>query len=458
MKKILLRVAALLLTLLLCTLPLISCASRGKTLMTLEKNGIKVTLSVNLYELMLSRMKGVLYNNGSTFNGVRADKDNFWNYTGKFDGVNVQSLDEFYCQSILGNCRTYLVTLFLFEELGLKLSQAELDDVDQRLEELVRIDGNGSKTKLNSVLSAYGVNYDILKEAYTIEKKINAVQTALYGANATGIDASIKREFMKENYVHFRQIYLPSYDYVCETDENGDVIYYYDEGTKKGHVYYDVHNGEPHYDGEGDEILDEHGDVIYFKKDGTGIAYDSTNGSPAYVMSKEDSTRYEIKEKTPEELTALQTYAEELLGKMQGATMEAFEQTVAEECIKNYQPNDMEAYPDGYYLDRKFDYAAAGEDTAYLATIIEKLDTVADGAVALIKSPYGYHIIKKYAHTENAYELEANEVWFERFSSNLTEELFLDKCESYYADIQINEKVLADAPNMKEVAVNSNLI
>ena len=52
--KSLLRSAALLLALLLCLSLLGGCSSKGKTLMTLEKDGVSVSLSVNTYELMLS--------------------------------------------------------------------------------------------------------------------------------------------------------------------------------------------------------------------------------------------------------------------------------------------------------------------------------------------------------------------------------------------------------------------
>ena len=60
----------------------------------------------------------------------------------------------------------------------------------------------------------------------------------------------------------------------------------------------------------------------------------------------------------------------------------------------------------------------------------------------------------KCAPTENAYELEANEVWFSGFATLLTGNLFEDRVESLRAEIKLNEKVYAKAPTMKEVAVN----
>ena len=79
-----------------------------------------------------------------------------------------------------------------------------------------------------------------------------------------------------------------------------------------------------------------------------------------------------------------------------------------------------------------------------------------EGEVTMVKSKFGYHIVKKYAHTEKAYENEANEAWFENFNTRLIDELFLEECRALYADIKIDEAILAKAPSMKEVAPNYN--
>ena len=164
MKKIILRTAALTLACLLLLLGCVSCSGKGKTLMSLNKDGVSVSLSVNFYELMLSRMKGTLSGYGYTANGVTADYAAFWDFKDTFNGSELQTIDQYYRDNILENCRTYLVALYLFEKEGLSLSAATKEEIEDRLNELILTDGNGSKTKLNSVLSVYGVNYDILKE------------------------------------------------------------------------------------------------------------------------------------------------------------------------------------------------------------------------------------------------------------------------------------------------------
>ncbi|MBR2926060.1 MAG: hypothetical protein IKC31_00585 [Clostridia bacterium] len=460
MKKTFLRHSARILSLLLMISLLVcsfaACANQGKTLMKLEKDGIKVTLSVNLYELFLCRMKGVLYNGGYTNNGVGPESQAFWNYTSKFEGDTVMTLDQYYHQNILTNCRTYLVSLYLFEQMDLQLTNADLEDVQQRLDELVRTDGGGSKTKLNSYLAGFGVNYNMLKDAYLLEKKVTAVQNALFGENAGLIGDDIKTDHMKENYVHFRQIFLPTYNYKTETDANGDTVYYYTEGSMRDHVYYDTHNGVVGYNEDGSVIKDKNGDTVYFVNDGEykTIAYNKANGSPSYLMV-ENSTQYQIVEMTEEEKKALEARANALTEELTGKSYEEFEIAIGKEITPQ---NDLEQHPDGYYIDRNVDFAASGSDSAYLSEIIEKLDQMQDGDVALVPSPYGYHVIKKYPFTEKAYSLPANETWFENFNSNLIEKLFLERCETYFPEIYVDEKVLAGAPSIKNVAINYNLI
>ncbi len=460
MKKQAFRFSVLLFALLFLCMSFTSCAKLGKPLLTLEKNGIKASISVNIYELMLSRMKGTLVNGGYTTNGLSAQSDAFWNYTSKFGGETEMTLDEYYRQCILDNCKTYVVSLYLFEEMDLTLSAEDEAEIEDRLNELLLTDGDGSKTKLNSVLAEFGVNYDILREAYTIEKKVAAVQIAMFGENASLIGDDIKTEFLLSNYVHFRQIFLPSFTYRCETDENGDVIYFYSSGEKEGHVYYDVHNGVVGYNEDGSKIVDKNGDVVYFKNDEKykTFAYDTVNGSPSYLMDEDDPTAYQTEKMSEEELKALKTRADSLLGLLQGVSYSDFELAIEMEADKNNPTNDMTEHPDGYYLDRKVDYAASGSDYQYLTDIIAKLDTMQDGEVALIPSAFGYHIIMKYPHTAGAYAMEQNTVWFENFNSQLIEERFLARCESHYADIKLDEALLQTAPTMKEVAINYFLI
>lgn len=454
MKKKLLRAVALVLSCVLLLFAVSCSGGKGKTLMTLKKDGVTVTLSVNIYQLMLSRMKGSLAFYGYTANGLTPEADAFWSYQDKFNGTDLQTIDEYYRDCILDNCRTYLAALYLFEKNGLSLSAADEEEIEKNMAEILHTDGDDSKTKLNAVLSAYGVNYDILKEAYTIEKKVAAVQKHLYGENASGVGDIVKAEFLEENYVHFRQIFLASYSYVYETDQNGDVIYYYTEGENKDRICYDSNNGVTGTDENGQTVKDQNGDTVYFVKDTDQkkIAYNSspTLSAPAYVMT-DDGKDYKTTPKTEDELKALATRAEALYKDMQDATVAEFETAIPKESDDTA---DKSEYYDGYYLKRHTDYAASGADYEYLSQIVTALDGMQNGEVTMVQSKFGYHIVMKYAHTEKAYEKEGNEAWFESFYADLIESLFLDECQKLYTDISVNDKVLATSPTMKEVKVN----
>lgn len=452
MKQKLLRAVALALSCVLLLFTVSCSGGKGKTLLSLKKDGVNVSISVNIYQLMLTRMKGSLGFYGYTANGLTPDSEAFWSYQDKFNGTDLQTIDEYYRDCILDNCRTYLAALYLFEKEGLSLSAADEEEIDSMMEEILHTDGDDSKTKLNAVLAAYGVNYDILKEVYTIEKKVAAVQKHLYGENASAVGDIVKAEFLEENYVHFRQIFLAAYSYVYETDDNGDVIYYYTTGANKDHICYDTDNGVTGTNEDGSVVKDQNGDTVYFVKDSEQkkIAYNTSLGEPAYVMN-EDGSDYKTTPKTEDELKALATRAETLYNQMKNATAAEFEAAIPKESDDT---SDKSEYSDGYYLQKNVDYMASGADYEYLDQIVTALETMQDGEVTMVKSNSGYHIIKKYAHTEKAYEKEANEAWFETFYEDLIESLFLEECQKLYADIKVNEKVLANAPTMKEVKMN----
>ncbi len=453
MKKLILRISALCLALLLC-IPLFSCSKKGKTLLTLKKDGVKVTFTVKEYELMLSRVKGALA--ASQFS---VSDPAFWQQSDKYDGETFQTLNDYYKESILDNCRTYLVALYLFERDGLELSSAAIQSVEDKMNELVRVDGQGSKTKLNALLSTYGINYDVLKDAYLMQEKIAAWKDYKYGANAEQLGKNIKEEYLIENYAHFQQIFLPAYTYVYETDENGDDIYYYDDQSDTpGHICYDLHNGVAAVDENNNPILDENGDQIYYVKnsDGKKIAYNKVKGERTFA--KNTNGTYKIQALDFDGLEVLSEKVTELMEQLDGSTYAEFEEVMRKEIesANEDHPGDSQIpdYLDGFYIKKALDYSSAGEDTAYLDEIVEKLESMEDGEIALVKSTEGYHIIKKYPHTENAYSMEENADWFSDFNDLLIEKLFNEECRSYFGYIKLNERQWKKTPDMADVGIN----
>lgn len=459
MKKTLFRTAVLMLAILLCTVMTVSCGTgNGKTLLTLNKDGVKVTLSVNFYELMMTRMKGVLYASETTHNGYDVSYDIFWDYQDTFNGKDFQTSEDFYSGLILENCKTYLAIRYLFEKNVGGLSTSAEEELDKVMDELLKTDGEGSKTKLNAVLSSYGVNADMLRDIYALEYQKDAVKVALFGKDASMVGDIKKNDYLNKNFARFRQVFFPTYNYVYEVDENNDEIYYYDEDSDTpGHIYYDKFNGVLGYNEDGTVKTDDKGDKIYFypeshEKAGR-IYYDVFNGVRSVVIENS------LEKKTPmsaEEKEAVKQTATAAFQELQNSTTAFFETKVVEYELERGNETYNINYDEGIYLSKNINYTKYG--FSYLDDILEKLDALQDDQVAIVESDQGFHIIRKYAPTENAYSKEINRDYFYNdyfnFTEDLAEQLLLDECELLYADIVISEKVLASAPKMRDVAIN----
>ncbi len=452
--RIFIRAVSLLLVSLLLLGTLVSCSSRGKTLLTLDKDGVKVTLSVNVYEFMLSRWKGACIQGQASENGITADRDAFWETVDKFNGTDLQTRNDFYNGAILENCKTILAALWLFEKEGLTLDKETLKSIDDHMTELVKSYGEGSKAKLNSILAQYGVNYKILREVYQIEAKITKVQTHLYGADASKVGTTLKDEFLMENYVRFKQIHLPAFHYVYQTDKNGDVIYYVPE-SQTATICYDSNKGYAPDTADGDKrpIHDSNGDDIYYTtsdKNDLHIAYDKEKGVPSYVLDENGVSK--TTEMTKEELDALKVRAEALYASLENCTVAEFEAAIE----KNHQKvRGDSTYPDGYYLQKSIDYASVSSEFAYLSDIAESMKQMEVGDICLITSAAdGYHIVMKYEPVSGAYSDPNYQDLLRGFNSSLVETLFLEKCATLTPEIVVKEKILATAAEIKKIAGN----
>ena len=277
--------------------------------------------------------------------------------------------------------------------------------------------------------------------------KFQAVQEHIY--STTG--PNVKNQYVSDHYVHFYQIFLANYTYVYETDKNGDTIYY---NPSTNQVLYKV-TEFTQTTSSGDIEKDSKGQVVYYTDvTRTHISYDTEKGQPSYKIDK-DGESYVTKPMTENELLALEERATKLLESMTGdnkITKDAFIAKV------NAESDDQQAaiYTDGTYLQKDVDYAASSQDYMYLNEFVEELSNpdLKNGDVIMLSSPSGYHILMKCAPTDKAYELEENEVWFTSFASSIVSELFTNFSSPYTKDIQINERVYATVPSMKEVGAN----
>lgn len=216
------RALALLLALILL-LPFAACAGRqGKTLLTLEADGTKATFSVNHYQFLLSRLRGNFARQGVSNSAGSAAEAAFWDVQGYFDDTDVlKTWDLFYREQVLENCKTYLVGQWIFEKNRLTLSDSVKSQIDQELNDFLEYHANGSKAKLNSILSAYGVNYDLLKSFYELEAKTEAAMQFLYGEGASLLDATVKDPYLNANYFRYKRILFPFY---TESTEAGETV------------------------------------------------------------------------------------------------------------------------------------------------------------------------------------------------------------------------------------------
>ena len=225
------RISGALCALLACCmlLPLLcACSSLGGTVMSL--GSAKITS--NMMTFWLSRYKAQFvyaYESSvkSTY-GV-SSLDDFW----KMKQEDGTTYDELFTKYITDNARTYLCAMYLFDQFGLSLSDADADEVDSALKELVDQYADGNKSEFNTVLAAYGFNYKTLRECYLIDKKVSALQNYLFSANGPEALTDEKLEaYYKSTYVRMTQICIfinqcPELDssgkYV--TDDSGNIKY-----------------------------------------------------------------------------------------------------------------------------------------------------------------------------------------------------------------------------------------
>ncbi|MBQ7378715.1 MAG: peptidylprolyl isomerase [Clostridia bacterium] len=434
MKPCKVKLLLLLLIFALCLPTLAGCSGKhGETLLSIEDT----TLSVNTYELLLSRMKGTLAKYQ-----YDVDSDAFWSTVVDMEN---STYDEYFRATILENAKTYVIGTYLFDEVyGLTLSKETTDAIDEELAEFVDYDGDGSKTAFNRILAEYGVNYDILRDTYIMEAKIDALKLHLYGESASKIADNVKEEYCQENFVRFKQVFLASYYYVCETDENGDNIYYTTNSLGNKVVCYDKENGSTKTDENGYVIKDKDGYDVYFTEDGK-IAYDKETGTTSYIINKDGEP--EVGDYTKEQLAEIKQNAKDILAQISEGDYDTFELLME----KHGEDEDAQTYENGYYLHKD---PANYESYPYLESIVKQLNTLEAGQTALVESDYGYHIVMKYPIEEGAWDDEDNKDWFEGFEEGLIDDLFMKLCEQYVDKVEIDQDVLDTVPSMKQIGIN----
>ena len=427
-KKIAIKLLCLALALFM-TVPLLAACSNNTVMELGEKK-----ISTNIYEFLLSRMKGSFYNMG-----YDVESDDLWNMVFSINGM---TYGEYFKTEVLHQTYTYLVTEFLFDKEGLTLPDESVKAIDELMDKLV--ERAGSKNKLNSELASFGVNYSMLKEIYTIEAKMLCLKEYYYGKNAEKISKADKDKYYEENYVCFKQVLLAGYFYACDTEDgslDGTPVYY--TSSKADKIAYDTEKGSTRTDEFGKIVSDKFGDPIYYLEDG-GIAYDKVNGQLKYLLDENEN-------KVPcaygkEKLGELKEEADSLAALTLDA--EGFDKLILE---FSQSEGDNEIM---YLLNSPSYYATQNSNAKYLDDIAAALGEMKVGETRVIASDYGYHIIYKYKNGDGAYEDEAYADVFDSFADDIIEQEFSKLCDSYESKVDLNEEVWKNAPGFSDVATN----
>jgi len=422
------------LTLLAGAVAMTACSKKGTTL--LELNGY--TISTNQYQLLLSRVKASLYYAGYSVNSAT-----FWDMIIDSDG---NTYDRYFRNAALNDAKRYLAAAVIFDEEGLVLPQSYKDAIEEDIEEYTR--DAGSKSALNNTLSSYGVNVDMLRELYLLEAKYAYVQAYLYGEKGEKVAANVRFDYLTEHAVAFKQVLIRAFDYVYETDLNGDQIYYKvgENNAKVNNIAYDTVGGNPRQDEFDKTILDKNGDTVYFLPNGS-IAYDKEKGVRSIVYDASGVAK--TVKYSAEELAEHKAAAEEMMASVAKGDYAAFEALMEE-----YQVSGDDAFvTDGAYC---FLYTTGDNAYDYLNDIADALAEVEEGTLRMVTSEYGYNVVMKYPIPEDAVTNSAYEEWFGDLTGRVVSKLFHNKCLPYMEQVTVNETEFAALPSMKEIATNFN--
>lgn len=227
--KIIKKITAFALALLMLLISLVGCSGYGTTVM--ELGGTKIT--ENMIQFWLSRYKAQFeyYYGDAICSQYDLDSvDQFWPLDA--DEATGETYDDVMSGFIYENAETYLCALYLFDQFGLSLPKETEEEVDTYIDELLENYASGSKAEFNALLGNYGINMKLLRELYLIDEKVDYLQEYLFGTGGTlGVTKIDKEEYYQANYVCMRQICI--FINECpEIDENGTVLTDKDGYTK----------------------------------------------------------------------------------------------------------------------------------------------------------------------------------------------------------------------------------
>ncbi|MFA6948801.1 MAG: hypothetical protein WCQ72_07455, partial [Eubacteriales bacterium] len=148
----------------------------------------------------------------STVNGAE-DTSEFWGSELE-DGT---TMGQYLADTVNENVKKNLVCMKLFDDFGLKLSDAAVESVDSDLGDLV--ESYGSRAALNADLADYEINDTILRQIYIIQEEISALYDYMYGDEGLFLPSDEQLdEYYRANYARIKYIVLPLYNETAGED------------------------------------------------------------------------------------------------------------------------------------------------------------------------------------------------------------------------------------------------
>ncbi|MBE6574026.1 MAG: hypothetical protein E7652_06500 [Ruminococcaceae bacterium] len=215
MKNNLKKLVLILLAFCLC-IPLFSCKKKEKKPEDVLASYGDYYVTDSLYTYWLSKYKYhflTTYNNG-------VDEDEFWDSLIDDD----TTYEEYIVGLVENEVMMRTVALSLFDEYGLDLDAAKVKAIDDDIND--KIENVGSRKEMNEELGEkFGMNIDMLREVYIINKKYDMVCDYLYGSNGRELPTEKEMaEYYNDNYNCLKLITVFS-NYTPERDENGEFVY-----------------------------------------------------------------------------------------------------------------------------------------------------------------------------------------------------------------------------------------
>ena len=110
----------------------------------------------------------------------------------------------------------------LFDELGLSLTDEELNQINATAAAVVAYYGNYSVKEFNKIAKQYGFDDEAMRSVYEMQYKENKVREYLLGVNDSNITNSDRESYYRASYLRYQTLIVNTL-YKLHTDSSGEV-------------------------------------------------------------------------------------------------------------------------------------------------------------------------------------------------------------------------------------------